>query len=266
MGTDAGPGRRPDLDRLSTSARASWRATSCRCREIFQWRKLGLVAAGGIAGRARRDARRAHLAAAHSPEPGRRAGAVLRWCTRWRRASSCARNTATWCAPSRGGGTPHEHAAPRSSSFRTTMRPAPRWVPSASASSRANSPGSVTTCTSSRTRSRDSASTGRPTRRCRSAARCIAAPSRSKLPLAGKGLLQRAVNFVLRRLLAPVGWEYFWAAAATRKALRNRAHAAARHRDRHLAAARARIAGRRDSRAATALAADPRLSRPVERV
>ena len=40
-----------------------------------------------------------------------------------------------------------------------------------------------------------------------------------KLPLAGKGLLRRAVNFVLRRLLAPVGWEYLWAAAATRKAL-----------------------------------------------
>ena len=40
-----------------------------------------------------------------------------------------------------------------------------------------------------------------------------------KLPLAGKGLLQRAGNSVLRRLLAPVGWEYFWAAAATRKAL-----------------------------------------------
>ena len=40
-----------------------------------------------------------------------------------------------------------------------------------------------------------------------------------KLPLAGKGLLKRAGNFVLRRLLAPVGWEYLWAAAATRKAL-----------------------------------------------
>lgn len=40
-----------------------------------------------------------------------------------------------------------------------------------------------------------------------------------KVPLAGKGLLQRAANFLLRRLLAPVGWEYLWAAAATRKAL-----------------------------------------------
>ncbi len=40
-----------------------------------------------------------------------------------------------------------------------------------------------------------------------------------KLPLAGKGLLHRAFNAVLGRLLAPVGWEYFWAGAATRKAL-----------------------------------------------
>jgi len=40
-----------------------------------------------------------------------------------------------------------------------------------------------------------------------------------KLPLAGKGLLRRAANFVLRRLIAPVGWEYFWTAAATRTAL-----------------------------------------------
>jgi len=40
-----------------------------------------------------------------------------------------------------------------------------------------------------------------------------------KVPLAGKGLLQRAFNFVVRRLLAPVGWEFLWASAATRKAL-----------------------------------------------
>ncbi len=40
-----------------------------------------------------------------------------------------------------------------------------------------------------------------------------------KLPLAGKGLLSRAANYVLRQLLAPVGWEYLWASAATRKAL-----------------------------------------------
>ena len=40
-----------------------------------------------------------------------------------------------------------------------------------------------------------------------------------RLPLPGKGLLARAVNAVLRTLLAPVGWEYFWARAATRKAL-----------------------------------------------
>jgi len=46
--------------------------------------------------------------------------------------------------------------------------------------------------------------------------RCAETP---KLPLAGKGLLHRAINVVLRGLLAPVGWEYFWANAATRKAL-----------------------------------------------
>jgi hypothetical protein len=40
-----------------------------------------------------------------------------------------------------------------------------------------------------------------------------------RLPLPGKSLLARAVNAVLRTLLAPVGWEYFWARAATRKAL-----------------------------------------------
>jgi glycosyltransferase involved in cell wall biosynthesis len=41
-----------------------------------------------------------------------------------------------------------------------------------------------------------------------------------KLPLPGKGLWQRAVNAVARRLLLkPVGWEYLWAEAATRKAL-----------------------------------------------
>ena len=46
--------------------------------------------------------------------------------------------------------------------------------------------------------------------------RCAETP---KLPLTGKGLLHRASNVVLRGLLAPVGWEYFWADAATRKAL-----------------------------------------------
>jgi len=40
-----------------------------------------------------------------------------------------------------------------------------------------------------------------------------------RLPLKGKGFLPRAVNALLRKLLAPVGWEYFWARAATRKAL-----------------------------------------------
>src|SRR5262245_1146114 len=40
-----------------------------------------------------------------------------------------------------------------------------------------------------------------------------------KLPLAGKGMWQRAVNAVMRRLLAPLGWEILWAGTATRKAL-----------------------------------------------
>ena len=40
-----------------------------------------------------------------------------------------------------------------------------------------------------------------------------------KLPFAGRTFLQRAANAVLRRLLAPLGWEILWAGAATRKAL-----------------------------------------------
>jgi glycosyltransferase involved in cell wall biosynthesis len=40
-----------------------------------------------------------------------------------------------------------------------------------------------------------------------------------KLPFTGRGLLHRAGNSVLRRLLAPFGWEILWARAATRKAL-----------------------------------------------
>ncbi|MEO8063230.1 MAG: glycosyltransferase [Pseudomonadota bacterium] len=40
-----------------------------------------------------------------------------------------------------------------------------------------------------------------------------------RLPLPGKGFFARAINAVLRKLLAPVGFEYFWARAATRKAL-----------------------------------------------
>ena len=40
-----------------------------------------------------------------------------------------------------------------------------------------------------------------------------------RLPLPGKGFFARAINAGLRKLLAPVGWEYFWARAATRKAL-----------------------------------------------
>ena len=40
-----------------------------------------------------------------------------------------------------------------------------------------------------------------------------------RLPLRGTSFLPRAGNALLRKLLAPVGWEYFWARAATRKAL-----------------------------------------------
>lgn len=40
-----------------------------------------------------------------------------------------------------------------------------------------------------------------------------------KLPLTGKSPWKRAVNSILRRVLAPLGWEILWARAATRKAL-----------------------------------------------
>src|SRR6185436_13877204 len=40
-----------------------------------------------------------------------------------------------------------------------------------------------------------------------------------KLPLPNTGLLNRAVNAVLRRLLAPIGWEFLWARVAARRAL-----------------------------------------------
>jgi glycosyltransferase involved in cell wall biosynthesis len=40
-----------------------------------------------------------------------------------------------------------------------------------------------------------------------------------RLPLAGRGVLARLGNALLRRLLAPVGWEYFWSRVAVRKAL-----------------------------------------------
>lgn len=40
-----------------------------------------------------------------------------------------------------------------------------------------------------------------------------------RLPLAGNSLLHRALNAVLRRLLAPFGWEVLWARTAERKAL-----------------------------------------------
>jgi glycosyltransferase involved in cell wall biosynthesis len=42
---------------------------------------------------------------------------------------------------------------------------------------------------------------------------------RVKLPLTGGRFLHRLANSVLRRLLAPLGWEILWARAATRKAL-----------------------------------------------
>jgi glycosyltransferase involved in cell wall biosynthesis len=40
-----------------------------------------------------------------------------------------------------------------------------------------------------------------------------------EVPLDGGGILRRMANYVLRRILAPVGMDYFWARAATRKAL-----------------------------------------------
>jgi hypothetical protein len=40
-----------------------------------------------------------------------------------------------------------------------------------------------------------------------------------KLPFTGRSLLHRAGNSLLRRLLAPLGWEILWAGAAKRKAL-----------------------------------------------
>jgi glycosyltransferase involved in cell wall biosynthesis len=45
----------------------------------------------------------------------------------------------------------------------------------------------------------------------------VAAPF--EVPLKGGGVLRRLANALLRRLLAPVSMEYFWARAATRKAL-----------------------------------------------
>jgi glycosyltransferase involved in cell wall biosynthesis len=46
---------------------------------------------------------------------------------------------------------------------------------------------------------------------------CCAA--RFEAPLKGGGILRKLANSILRRVLAPVGFEYFWARAATRKAL-----------------------------------------------
>lgn len=40
-----------------------------------------------------------------------------------------------------------------------------------------------------------------------------------KLPLVGGGIIRRGINWLLQRLLAPVGLEYLWARAATRCAL-----------------------------------------------
>jgi glycosyltransferase involved in cell wall biosynthesis len=44
-------------------------------------------------------------------------------------------------------------------------------------------------------------------------------PAPFEVPLKGNGWLRRLGNALLRRLLAPVGMDYFWARAATRKAL-----------------------------------------------
>ncbi len=51
---------------------------------------------------------------------------------------------------------------------------------------------------------------------CGTVHRC-AAPF--EIPLKGNGVLRRFANVILRRVLAPVGFDYFWARAATRMAL-----------------------------------------------
>ena len=77
----------------------------------------------------------------------------------------------------------------------------------------------------------------RRTPRCRWPARIHRVAEPIELPLAGGGFARRAVNALLRRLLAPVGWEYAWARAATAQGARDRARSAAGRRHRHLAAA-----------------------------
>jgi glycosyltransferase involved in cell wall biosynthesis len=44
-------------------------------------------------------------------------------------------------------------------------------------------------------------------------------PDPFKLPLTGKSLLHRAVNALLRRVLKPLGWEFFWSRSAARMAI-----------------------------------------------
>ena len=95
---------------------------------------------------------------------------------------------------------------------------------------------------------------------------CIAVAAPFEVPLTGAtASCADIANALLRRMLAPVGLEYFWARAATRKALEV---AAKLPRGIVIATSpphAALIAGARVARQ-TALAADPRLSRSVERL
>ena len=140
--------------------------------------------------------------------------------------------------------------------------PSPRSAPSASAFSRGNSRGSGYEVHVITHEPRDLI-IGRPTVAASSPARCIAAPSRSSCRSPARACCNaRAIRAAA--LLAPVGLEYFWAAAATRKALE-----IARTLPPGVVIATSPphrgIAGRREHRAATALAVDPRLSRSLER-
>ena len=114
--------------------------------------------------------------------------------------------------------------------------------------------------------SRELDATGRPTLRCRSPAtvhRC-AERVRSYRSRAA-GCLRTLANSLLRRLLAPVGWEYPLGPGRHAQGARSRAqHCRAAVGHRHLAGARGGDR-RRAHRAPARLAADPRLSRSVER-
>ena len=212
----------PDLDRLLPRPprhAALRRAAVARSSTGASSR----LAARGIAGALRRDARRAHLAAAHSPEPGRRrwrcsalvyavaARIILReeygYVVRAFIAAAARRMNAKrtaliisyWFAPSPAVGAKRFSFLAREFArlgydVHVITHESRDWIDWKTDASLPVS-GQVHRCAES-----------------------------LKLPLAGKGLLQRAANFVLRRLLAPVGWEYLWAARRHAQGTGNRAH------------------------------------------